>query len=221
MSRNKKKYADWAREYPDHLILVRAGAFYSAWGRSAEVLNEVLDYKLVYTSKANIPYTGGSSLEILEDALTSNQINYIVVHNNNIIEKKEFEHCDGVFYRPDDFQASSKVKGEDYSIEDKLQAIEALLDGVDPFTGEILDEDHLVNNDLIQSIIIKAQTSLLRQRDREERWGASSPEKWTKAEEIKLEEEYKNGLSIKEIAEKHNRTEGAIRNRLAKIVFKD
>lgn len=62
-SSKRKKYADWAEEYPNHLVLLLAGYFYMAWGRAAEVLNELLNYTLAYTKKGNVPYTGGTSLD--------------------------------------------------------------------------------------------------------------------------------------------------------------
>ena len=99
----KKKYADWVEKYPKHLVLKKAGYYYMAWGRSAEVLNVVLGYKLAYTKKNKIPYTGGTSLEIIEDALKKSQINYIVVENENVISKADFKE------KPDLFDEKSRT----------------------------------------------------------------------------------------------------------------
>ena len=40
---------------------------------------------------------------------------------------------------------------------------------------------------------------------------------WAKEEEQRLIEEFKEGLSLEEIAEKHGRTSGGIRSRLRKL----
>ena len=45
---------------------------------------------------------------------------------------------------------------------------------------------------------------------------SSAYEKWDESEIDQLKAEYAKGLSIKEIAEIHGRTEGAIRSRLKK-----
>ena len=97
-----KRYLEWSKEYPAHLVLMRSGYFYSAWGRAAEVLNEILDYNLSYSEGSNIPFTGGPNLDKILRALEKNCINYIVVAKNEIVEKQEFQFCKEVFYQPDE-----------------------------------------------------------------------------------------------------------------------
>lgn len=210
----KKKYADWAEEYPNHLVVTHAGFFYMAWGRAAEVLNEILNYSLAYT-KNGVAYTGGTSLEIIEDSLQSNNINYVVIDRGRVVEKKDYEYCTEVFYREEDFASSTRANPyDDISDEEKLEIIDALMNGVDPITGEILDDDHLVNTREVKAIFATAKTALVRKQEREKRRKPSSGSRWTEEEDAKLIEEYKSGLSIKEIAELHGRSSMAISRRL-------
>jgi DNA-directed RNA polymerase specialized sigma24 family protein len=88
---------------------------------------------------------------------------------------------------------------------------------VDPLTGEILDEDHLINEDVVQAILITAQKAIERKILREKNKKESAGAKWTPEEDAQLIEEYKNSLSIKEIAEIHKRSEGSIQSRIVKL----
>lgn len=216
---DKRKYADWAKEYPNHLVVTHAGFFYMAWGRAAEVLNEILNYTLAYTKKG-VAYTGGTSLEIIEDALQSNNINYVVIERGRVVEKKNYEYCTEVFYREEDFTSSTRADPYgDISDEEKLEVIDALMNGVDPITGEILDDDHLVNTREVKAIFTTAKTALMRKKEREKNKRPSAGARWTEEEDAKLVEEYNSGLSIKEIAEIHERSNGAILSRLIKQGF--
>ena len=212
-----KKYSDWAEENPNYLIITKAGYFYMAWGRSAEVLNEVLDYNLAYTKKG-VAYTGGTSLEIIGNALETNHLNYIVIERGEITCKREFEYCDEIFYRPEDFAGSKKSTIYDgITDEEKLQAIDALLNKVDPATGEILDESHLVYEDVVQAILLTAQKAIQRKQEREKKKKESAGAKWTSEEDAQLIEEYRKHLPIQEIAEIHKRSAGAIQSRIVKL----
>ena len=82
---------------------------------------------------------------------------------------------------------------------------------VDPLTGEILDEDHLINEDVVQAILITAQKAIERKILREKNKKESAGAKWTPEEDAQLIEEYKNSLSIKEIAEIHKRSARYVR----------
>ena len=214
----RKKYSDWAEEYPNHLVLTHAGYFYMSWGRAAEVLNEILDYTLAYSKKGNVPYTGGTSLDIILEALQSNCINYIVVDKGQIIEQCEYETCDEVFYRKEDFPVSTRAnKYSDISDEEKLQVIDALLRGIDPSTGEVLDADSFVNEDAFKAVLVTALHAIERKQMREKYKKPSSGARWTEDEEARLVEEYNNNLSISEIAEMHGRSTSSIQNRLIKL----
>lgn len=219
-TRKRKKYSDWAEEYPNHLVLTHTGYFYMSWGRAAEVLNEILNYTLAYSKKGNVPYTGGTSLEIIEDALQSNCINYIVVDKGQIIEKCEYETCDEIFYRKEDFPSSTRSdKYADISDDEKLQVIDALLRGIDPSTGELLDEDHFVNEDVVKAVLMTALHAIERKQEREKNKKPSSGARWTEEEDERLVEEYNSNMPITEIAEMHGRSTGSIQSRLLKLAL--
>jgi hypothetical protein len=65
---------------------------------------------------------------------------------------------------------------------------------VDPLTGEILDEDHLINEDVVQAILITAQKAIERKILREKNKKESAGAKWTPEEDAQLIEEYKNSI---------------------------
>lgn len=211
----RKRYADWSEEYPNHLILVRAGLFYMSWGRSAEILNEILDYKLAYSSKRNIPYTGGTSLSVIQDALSHNHINYIVIEGDNIIDRCEFPFFKEVVYNPNYFKkendSNMNIKISD---EDIIYTIEMLLEGVDPTTGEVLDENHIIHDLAVQAALSLALKSIQSKQTREKKPAPLAGTPWSQVEDLKLVQEYKSNLSIDEMAKLHGRTLGAIKSRL-------
>ena len=92
--------------------------------------------------------------------------------------------------------------------------LEIIVSGKDPFTGEQLDDNSLLRN----NIVIKALLDELQfnnwkeQKEKPPAAGTS----WTEEEDARLDEEYKSGMTIGQIAEKHGRTYGAIRSRLMK-----
>lgn len=49
------------------------------------ILNKLLGYKLVYTPKGNLAYTGGTSRAKIEEALRSANISYIVIESEEIV----------------------------------------------------------------------------------------------------------------------------------------
>ena len=83
--KSRKRYSDWAAEYPEYVVVKKMGYYYSSYGNSALILNELLGYKLVYTSKNNLAYTGGTSRTKIEEALQSANISYIVVESEEIV----------------------------------------------------------------------------------------------------------------------------------------
>ncbi len=212
----RKRYADWAKEYPDHLVLMRTGFFYSAWSRAAEVLNEVLGYKLVLSARRNIPYTGGTSLDIILDSLERNCINYLVIEDGEIIDKKEFDLCLETFYRPEDFTQEG-YEDPDISDEEKLKTIDSLLNSIDPTTGEILEEDHFINDRVVQAVLMTAKKAITKRQERLANRKEAAGARWTTEEDEQLAREYTEGLSLDEIAEIHKRTAFAIDSRIRKL----
>ena len=107
---------------------------------------------------------------------------------------------------------------------DALKVIRALADGVNPLTGQIFDEDSLYQNPMIIRALFKAVEGLEYLEIREQRAGrkrADLPENagkpWRDGEMKLLVSEFNSGLTYKQMAEKHKRTEGAILACLEKL----
>lgn len=105
------------------------------------------------------------------------------------------------------------------------EILESLLDGVDPFTGEILDESHVCCRPEVMRALHHAVEALRgadrhvaasvgrQQGDKPDNAGAP----WTAAEEKELENMFLNNLPLKEIASRLGRTRGGIRARMVRL----
>ena len=101
-----------------------------------------------------------------------------------------------------------------------LFIISSLSEGVDPYTGEILpDESPYQNPDTIRALFISLKA--LEDNIGKEKHMKKLPDKagspWSKEEDIQLVKSFDDGLSINDLANKHQRTYGAIRSRLTKL----
>ena len=85
MSR-KGSYRRLCEEYPEHIIIVKMGLFYSAFNESAEILGQIMDYKVSYMS-GHTPITGGPDLCVIAEKLQAAKLSYIVFNNNEIEDK--------------------------------------------------------------------------------------------------------------------------------------
>ena len=103
-------------------------------------------------------------------------------------------------------------------IEYAKKVLNALSDGVNPITGEILPDTDSCN----QPEVIRALHTVLNALGS----NSSSPKKpqpenagkpWSQEEDNALREEYQQGLKTSEIAKIHNRSRGAITSRLVRI----
>lgn len=219
----KKRYFDWVYEFPKFVIIRKEGYYYSARNESAEVLHDLLGFRLGIQGTSVV--TGCPVVEPIIEALAAAETNYIVIEDNEIVHKEEFENSnfsiDEKVYKPvSGLGIPDNIASKEIEL---IEICDALLMGVDPFTGEILSEDHLVNSDSVQEIISLAKKTIYNKAVRESKKPEQAGAKWSEEEEVKLKDEYKAGLPIKEIAKLHNRTEGAIRLKLIKIfpdVFK-
>lgn len=109
------------------------------------------------------------------------------------------------------------MKQDVISDEEKLFVIESLLNYVDPETGEVLEEDHLVHQDAVKEVLLTAQKAIVRKQQREKNKKPSTGVKWTDEEDEQLRKEYNNKLTVSEIADIHGRSIGSINSRLIKL----
>ena len=80
------KYKDWEEMYPNHVIIQKEGFMYSAHNESAEIIAEVLDYKLM-TDIAGRITTGGPDSSKIGFALEKANHSYIIIEDEQIIDQ--------------------------------------------------------------------------------------------------------------------------------------
>jgi len=101
-----------------------------------------------------------------------------------------------------------------------MKIVTALADGVDPFTGEVFPKDSVYQHPQIVRALFSAAQALEYQERRRKRQrslpkNAGAP--WKVSEDERLSNGFDGGKSIKELAQLHERTDGAIRDRLIKL----
>ena len=103
-----------------------------------------------------------------------------------------------------------------------IRIVEALMDGFDPVTGEVLPETSPYNRPEVIRALARAIAEMQRanEKERQQRKRALPPnagKPWSKEEERQLADEFDKGMPAKEIAAKHARTRGSITARLVRI----
>jgi LmbE family N-acetylglucosaminyl deacetylase len=104
-------------------------------------------------------------------------------------------------------------------ISEALKIIHALADGVNPLTGEVFSD----NSPYQHPQIIRALFVAIRALEQAEKKQASKRElpgnagkPWDAEEDVQLSEGFDAGMTISQLAHKHQRTSGAIESRLVK-----
>ncbi len=95
------------------------------------------------------------------------------------------------------------------------ELLSALADGIDPFTGELLPQDHVCNKPEMIRAFHELLNALPSPKKKNPPRNAGSP--WTDVEEEKLLDEFDSGMTITAIANEHGRSKGAIESKLAKL----
>jgi len=98
--------------------------------------------------------------------------------------------------------------------------IEALANGVDPETGEVLSAQSVFNNpQVIRALFIatNALDSLAKREKREKALPGNAGNAWSETEDSDLLSAFDAGGSIKDISAIHGRTQGAIATRLIRL----
>ena len=96
-----------------------------------------------------------------------------------------------------------------------IELLSVLADGVDPFTGELLPQNHVCN----QPEMIRAFHEILNviPSSKKKCPPRNAGKPWTEIEEEKLLDEFDSGMTTYAIAKEHGRSRGAIESRLADL----
>ncbi len=89
-SKRKGTYAKYEEAYPNHVIIMKEGFFYSAHNKSAAVLNRILDYALAEDYLDRIS-TGGPNYEKISSALEEEGVSFILVEGGELVERFDGE----------------------------------------------------------------------------------------------------------------------------------
>lgn len=103
---------------------------------------------------------------------------------------------------------------------DAKKIIESLANGIDPETGEVFPNQSPFNNpEVIRALFVASQA--LDQASKREQRARNLPcntgKAWAGTEDEALLTAFDGGLSIKDLATKHDRTSGAITSRLIRL----
>lgn len=100
------------------------------------------------------------------------------------------------------------------------EIVKLLADGVDPLTGEIYQlESPYQQPDIIRALHVAliGIDLLEKQENKQNKFPQNAGRTWSTEDNERLITDYDNGESIKDLAEKYERTVGAIRSRLVKL----
>lgn len=98
--------------------------------------------------------------------------------------------------------------------------IDALANGIDPETGEILPEQSMfIRPQVIRALLvaIKALDSAAKRAERTKSLPDNAGRSWSEKENQELLTLFDSRVPIKDIAQKHGRTQGAITARLVRL----
>ncbi|MBA2408266.1 MAG: hypothetical protein H0V62_00275 [Gammaproteobacteria bacterium] len=105
-------------------------------------------------------------------------------------------------------------------ISQALQTVRSLADGIDPVTGEVFPDDSPYQYpSVIRSLYeaVKALEHAEERQRREQRLPGNAGKAWDDEEDKLLIERFDAAMSTKELAQQHDRTEGAVQARLEKL----
>ena len=104
--------------------------------------------------------------------------------------------------------------------EEALKVIQALADGVNPITGEVLpDNSPYQSAEIVRALhaSIKAIEHKIKSDARRNSLPRNAGKPWSGEEDYQVAKAFDEGVSVTEIAHSHMRTRGAIQSRLVKL----
>jgi hypothetical protein len=102
-------------------------------------------------------------------------------------------------------------------IAETLKIMRTLANGVDPATGNKLDDKSTCRQPQVLKALNRAIGALVQEEKRELRKPTNAFRSWTRAEDAQVCEEVRSGMDFHEIAKAHNRTVASILARLVKL----
>jgi len=102
-------------------------------------------------------------------------------------------------------------------LEEAIKTIRALADGVNPETGEVLQENSVCRAPQSVKALNRALAALVAQQEREKNRPQNAGKSWSRAEDEQVCEELRQGNDFNQIAKAHNRSVPAIVARLIKL----
>lgn len=136
-------------------------------------------------------------------------------HKNNI---KESQKDNGKNIANEDRTTLTSLK--DNSLQEYYEILDYLSQGIDPISGEILNNNHFIHNQKIFNTLCFSKKLVLKEISKNNR-KPSRPENagkpWSSSQDNELLEMYKKGTKIKDISIHYKRSVGAIRARLLQL----
>lgn len=86
----KKSYFEGVDEYPDYVVLRKEGWLWRAKEECADVLANISGYQ-VYERGDGIHKAGSSRLDDIVGKLSDNNVNYVVIHFDEVIEEQKYD----------------------------------------------------------------------------------------------------------------------------------
>ena len=213
-------YRRLSSHFPEHLLIVEEDGYYVGREHTAEVLESVLGNRLKKIGGSNNIAVGTPILEKIEKALKEHGDKYVVVIGNEV--KKVFVSDNKTIITHstvDEIFDNDKQQPNETIIttEEKLDFVNNLIDGINPTTGEVLEEDHLVNDKTVKILLNDLVEYYTKKMVKTKRLRVRHGEKWTDEEDSLLLAEFADKIPIREIAKLHGRSNGAIKSRIEKL----
>lgn len=105
-------------------------------------------------------------------------------------------------------------------VEVALNIIGPLSDGINPETGEALNNESCFNNSQVLRALAVAKQVLentVRLQKRKSNLPNNAGKPWRKDDDLALESSFDDGLTLDELCEKYERTQGSIKARLVRL----
>ena len=202
------------------MYIKQGGFYYNVSGNDALLLHKHFCYKLygVKTPRTGFPVVGEATVLKKLDALS---IDYDLLNQaGEIVASKRFENNLYEIVDENILKESPELSEKKPSFKERaasyIEILQGLSEGVDTTTGEIVEG--LTEDTKLQLFEMSLYfDERLKARERLEEEHPQNGQKWTEEEDEALLAGWQEGKTVKELAQLHARTQGAIRSRLMKI----